>query len=184
MEAHWRQLLDLATVAFEREQAQALLVHAATHDPLTGLANRALFFSQLERMVQRVDAAVLYLDLDGFKAVNDRFGHASGDQLLVKVARRVSDTVRPGDLVARLGGDEFAVAISGGGLDLAMELAARLVTALSAPLDHTRATESIGVSIGVAHWRPPQTAEELVNEADRALLTAKQEHRGGVVVHA
>ncbi len=182
MEGHWEQLLDLATVAFERQSQHSRLLHAATHDSLTGLANRDRFFSTLERMAQRADVAVLYVDLDEFKAVNDEFGHACGDDVLVEVARRLNDTVRPEDLVARLGGDEFAVAVAAADRVLVAELADRLASAVSAPLDPRLGVERVGVSIGLSHARPHQAVDDLVRAADRALLTAKRLGRGRVVV--
>jgi diguanylate cyclase (GGDEF)-like protein len=181
---HWHQLLDLASVAFERHQDRTRLVHAATHDGLTGLTNRTRFFDQLERLLARTDVTVLYLDLDHFKAVNDRRGHAVGDAVLVEVAHRLRQTVRPGDLVARLGGDEFAVAVPEAGESLALRLAHRLIDAVSAPIDlpeHGRLEERIGLSVGLARHVPGQSADDVVHSADRALLDAKRGARGTVV---
>jgi diguanylate cyclase (GGDEF)-like protein/PAS domain S-box-containing protein len=180
---HWHQLLDLASVAFERHQDRIRLVHAATHDGLTGLTNRSHFFDQLERLVTRTDVTVLYLDLDHFKAVNDRRGHAVGDAVLVEVAHRLRQTVRPGDLVARLGGDEFAVAVADAGADLALALAHRLIDAVTAPIGlpgHDGPEERVGLSVGLAHHVPGQSADDLVHSADRALLGAKRDARGTV----
>ncbi len=182
MDEHWHQLLDLATVAFDRHRHQSRLLHAATHDPLTGLANRTRFFDELTRMAMRSDVAVLYLDLDGFKAVNDAFGHARGDDVLVEVGQRLQATVRPGDLIARLGGDEFAVAVGGHEPEHAAHLAERLAVAVSARLFDDHPIDRIGVSIGVCHRRPGQSVDDLVNCADSALLAAKRQGRGRVVV--
>jgi diguanylate cyclase (GGDEF)-like protein/PAS domain S-box-containing protein len=181
---HWHQLLDLASVAFERHQDRTRLVRAATRDGLTGLANRAHFFDQLERLLTRTDVAVLYLDLDRFKDVNDRRGHAVGDAVLVEVAHRLRRTVRPGDLVARLGGDEFAVAVPDAGGALALSLAHRLIDAVTAPIDlpaHGGIEERVGLSVGLARHVPGQSADDLVHSADRALLDAKRGARGTVV---
>lgn len=182
IDEHWYQLLDLATVAFERHRYQSRLLLAATHDSLTGLANRARFFDEVTRIASRSDIAVLYLDLDGFKAVNDGFGHARGDDVLVEVGRRLRATVRPGDLVARLGGDEFAVAVAGSDPRRAADLAERLVAAVGAPLPGDHPVGDVGVSIGVCYRRPGQTVDDVVNCADSALLTAKRHGRGGVVI--
>ena len=93
----------LVAIALERRDSQEILVHAARHDALTSLPNRSLFFERLARELQRAEhpVAVLYLDLDGFKATNDRYGHRAGDHVLVTMARRISEALRPGDLVAR-----------------------------------------------------------------------------------
>ena len=182
MEEHWHQLLDLAAVACERHRYESRLLHAATHDPLTGLANRARFFQELERIASRTDVAVLYLDLDGFKAVNDGFGHARGDDVLVEVGRRLRTTVRPGDLVARLGGDEFAVAVAASDPRQAVDLAHRLAQSVGAPMPGIGADVEVGVSIGVCQQRPGHTVDDVVNCADSALLMAKREGPGSVVV--
>ena len=182
MEEHWYQLLDLAAVAFERYRYQSWLVHIATHDPLTGLANRARFFDEVTRMASRADIAVLYLDLDGFKAVNDGFGHGRGDDVLVEVGERLRATVRPGDLVARLGGDEFAVAVAGSDSREAADLADRLAAAVSTPVLGRHPVGDVGVSIGVCQGRSGQTVDEVVNCADSALLAAKRQGPGSVVV--
>jgi|GEM_PF-1393526 len=173
----WSQLLDLAAISLARHRAETQLLHAATHDPLTGLANRARFFEHLERVVPRGDVAVLYLDLDGFKAVNDAVGHRTGDAVLVEVATRLAATVRASDLVARLGGDEFAVAV-GAARDVDVdELAGRLAVAVSAPLPATCGGGRIGVSVGHAHLRAGEAGPDLVHRADQALLAAKRARR-------
>jgi len=101
----------LIALALERRRTHSELVHAARHDPLTGLPNRAQFFRRLARELRRDQelVAVLYLDLDGFKPINDRFGHRAGDQVLMAVSRRIEEVLRPHDMTGRLGGDEFGV---------------------------------------------------------------------------
>jgi diguanylate cyclase (GGDEF)-like protein/PAS domain S-box-containing protein len=163
-----------------RKEAEAQLAHRAFHDPLTDLPNRVLFLDRLTRALARRDrhpgeAAVLYLDLDGFKAVNDSFGHHAGDLLLTAAARRLSRCLRPCDTVARLGGDEFAVLLE----DIlqpahALRVAEDLIAALCEPFIVTGHSVSITSSAGVALSRPGARApEELLREADAALYVAK-----------
>lgn len=174
----------LTSLAFERRHTEELLRHAAMHDTLTGIANRSQFFLRLEALTaaQQEDEylAVLYLDLDGFKPVNDTYGHAAGDQLLRAVTDRISQSVRPQDLVARLGGDEFAVlcaAVSHPGE--ATAIADRLIRAVSEPIEVVDQTVQVGASIGVALARPHDTTgSELLDAADRALYDAKRAGKG------
>ncbi len=166
--------------------------HAAVHDPLTGLANRVLLTDRMVAAVHRHQRdpaalpAVLYCDLDGFKGVNDGLGHDAGDELLVAVARRLEQTVRPGDLVSRLGGDELLVLLDG--IDPAQVplVADRAVTALREPYQVADREVVISASIGVAALQPgidfdrlpaEQTAEVMLRAGDAALQQAKQ--RGG-----
>jgi diguanylate cyclase (GGDEF)-like protein/PAS domain S-box-containing protein len=158
------------------------LQHNAFHDGLTGLANRALFADRLEHALARTDriaapVAVLFVDLDDFKAVNDGSGHTTGDELLVAVADRLRQVLRPGDTIARLGGDEFAVLIEDasepGRADAA---AARLLTALADPfaMPGEAAEVRITASVGIAHGAAGQhDAAELLRHADVAMYAAK-----------
>lgn len=154
---------------------------AALHDPLTGLANRAAFDLEIRQRLDRARAdgatlALAYLDLDGFKAVNDRHGHHAGDVVLQVIARRLESTFRAGDLVARLGGDEFAVILQPDGpppplearLEQARQLAAQPVEAAGGAL---RVTASIGVALFPEH---AVTAEDLIELADEAMYRAKR----------
>ncbi len=164
----------------EQKRAQASLLHDAFHDGLTGLPNRALFLDRLRTVMkrarrQRLRFAVLFIDLDRFKLVNDSLGHVAGDQLLVAVARRLSGAIRGEDTVARLGGDEFTVLIDDvGGAEEALATARRLLEVLSAPFDldgrEVFATASVGVALG---GDGPATADELLRDADTALYQAK-----------
>ncbi|MFC1405346.1 MULTISPECIES: bifunctional diguanylate cyclase/phosphodiesterase [Streptacidiphilus] len=171
----------------ERVRLQAQLEHNAFHDALTDLPNRALFLNRgrtaLNRMPAAEGVAVLFLDLDGFKAVNDTAGHQVGDELLVQAARRLQDTVRSGDTVARLGGDEFAVLLVGLDQEQAAEVAERLRAALSAP--YWIGSEELGVaaSIGIAFAEPGITPARLLRNADLAMYRAKKNGKGRVAVY-
>ena len=128
------------------------LEHRAHHDPLTGLANRALFTQQVEAALSRPDgrAVVLFLDLDDFKRVNDRFGHEIGDELLVAFTRRLRACLRAADLPARLGGDEFAVLLDRGDHERATRIAERIQLAFNEPFKLSTATLRVGASTGIA----------------------------------
>jgi diguanylate cyclase (GGDEF)-like protein/PAS domain S-box-containing protein len=171
-----------------RKRAEAALTHQALHDGLTGLANRSLLLDRLEQALRSQDRAslrvgVAYLDLDGFKQVNDGAGHAAGDELLVQVADRLRRSVRPGDTVGRLGGDEFAVVCTG--LGEAKDLnavAARVLEAVREPFLLPSGTFTISASIGVAVAEERSTGEQLLASADTAMYTAKRAGRDRVTV--
>lgn len=167
------------------------LSRRAMHDDLTGLANRAAFW---DRLAQRLNVAhrrgtglaVLFLDLDDFKAVNDTLGHAAGDQLLVAVARRVSGELRAGDTAARVGGDEFVVLLDEVATgESALAVAQRIKERLLAPYElgqHTvTATSSIGVALGSDGLLTP---DALVAAADTAMYDAKRRGRGMCVLYS
>jgi diguanylate cyclase (GGDEF)-like protein/PAS domain S-box-containing protein len=161
----------------ERRSVQAALEHRAMHDPLTGLANRELFFDRLRQALgQSRRPGVLFLDLDGFKAVNDRFGHTLGDEILVQVAGRLVSVIRPGDTTARYGGDEFLVLCEEvDGLEELHGIAGRLSEAFQG-----RYETSVGpvgplrVSVGVVIARPDESADAVVRRADDAMYRAKR----------
>ncbi|HEX7122563.1 MAG TPA: sensor domain-containing diguanylate cyclase [Gemmatimonadaceae bacterium] len=166
----------------QRRQTEERLQRAALHDPLTGLPNRGLFLDRLGHRVTRAardpegQFAVLFLDLDTFKSVNDRHGHHAGDALLIGMARRLEQCVRAGDTVARLGGDEFTVLLDAvGGLDDAVAVANRMRDALNVPLRYQGLdlvpTASIGVSAGPCC---ADNADNILRNADRAMYRAKQ----------
>jgi diguanylate cyclase (GGDEF)-like protein len=185
-----RPTADGGTVDVRRDITQRKLLekaveHTAMHDPLTGLPNRAMFYRELERALARAERepcriAVILVDLDRFKDVNDTFGHASGDQLLVEVARCLVECVRSGDLVARLGGDEFAViAESREASDGFAALARRIVHRLSEPVRIGAIEIEPGASLGMTVFPADSgSLDELIAHADRALYAAKQTGRG------
>ncbi len=169
----------------ERKLLEERLTHQAFHDPLTGLPNRALLADRLAHalVVSRRDSrplALLLLDLDNFKAVNDSFGHGAGDQVLVEVARRIGSCVREGDTSARLGGDEFAVLLEGiEGEEMAVEITTRLSRALRAPL-HVHGNELfVGASIGIVVTQDRgESAGDMFRNADVAMYAAKRHDKG------
>ncbi len=151
------------------------LRHQAFHDSLTELPNRMLFTEHVARsLALGLETAVLFLDLDDFKAVNDTFGHSVGDALLVAFSDRLKACVRPADVPARLGGDEFAVLADGSSAEEVEHVAARLVEALSEPFRIERREVSIHASVGIAFATATSTADELVRNADVAMYHAKQ----------
>lgn len=168
----------------EHKRREAALAHAAVHDPLTGLANRVLFEERvrgdLERMRRRERSsfAVLYLDLDGFKGVNDTLGHDAGDRLLVEIGRRIASCLRGEDLVARLGGDEFAVVIAGV-FDLAeaRQVAARIEEVVTAPLLLRGRRLVVAASIGIAIADVDTAPSALVRAADAEMYLVKRARR-------
>ncbi|MFH8975421.1 putative bifunctional diguanylate cyclase/phosphodiesterase [Streptomyces sp. NPDC017890] len=184
----------------ERVRLQAQLQHNAEHDPLTDLPNRALFTRRVQQALSGRRAsdrgaalrgtAVLFIDLDGFKAVNDTIGHQAGDELLVQAARRLHEAVRKGDTASRLGGDEFAALIVGDGArDRAareghiLELADRLRMTLSQPYLIDGSDVRVNASIGVAFAEPGLGAGELLRNADLAMYRAKAAGKGRVELY-
>ncbi|GAA5174280.1 hypothetical protein GCM10025771_03660 [Niveibacterium umoris] len=171
-------------VSAARAESDALR-DAALTDTVTGLANRRAYDQQLARRhAQGGTLAVLFVDLDGFKAVNDSFGHDTGDALLKVIAQRLNRALRQGDLVARLGGDEFALIASiADGTDEARALAERLLRTISEPVHLTTETVKVGASVGVALSSTIQTdAHGLVRAADAAMYRAKASGKGRVVI--
>jgi diguanylate cyclase (GGDEF)-like protein/PAS domain S-box-containing protein len=186
-EVHGANLLDEPSVGglvlnirdvSDRRALEADLRNQAFHDPLTGLANRARFLDLLkgaladERRRDRI--TVLFIDLDGFKAVNDRLGHAGGDDLLVTVANRLTSTLRETECIARLSGDEFGVFAEGIGPTQAAEMAQRLLDSLAEPCEVQREEIRISASVGVAiGGTGVEDASDLLHRADLAMYTAK-----------
>ena len=174
---------DLRANLRHRQALEAELQQRAFHDPLTGLANRTLFADRLGRALAQRDepVAVLFLDLDDFKTINDSHGHQAGDELLVAVAGSLSGNVRPEDTVARLGGDEFAVLIERNATEgIARQLADRLIGGLRRPVRVAGRERTIGASVGISLGRSGHSsAEQLMSEADIAMYVAKGDGKGG-----
>jgi len=173
-----------------RKLTEATREHEARHDPLTGLGNRRALLEQLplaQKRAQRTGhaLALLFIDLDGFKAVNDTWGHEAGDRLLAAVARRLGAAVRETDSVFRLAGDEFTVILENLGPDAhtgAVAVADKLVGAVSQPVDIDGHAATVGASIGIAVHGPDggENAADLIRAADRRMYEAKQAGRGQV----
>ena len=179
------QVLDLT----ERKEAEALLAHRALHDHLTGLPNRALFVDRAARAIElsgRRDSgvAVLFLDLDRFKVINDSLGHEAGDRLLRATADRLAEAIRPTDTLARFAGDEFAVLCEEvASVEDAVGVASRLIGCLERPVALGASEVVISASVGVAMPRGPDPSpEDLVRDADTAMYLAKEQGRGRVEV--
>ncbi|MGP3981081.1 EAL domain-containing protein [Streptomyces sp. KR80] len=179
----------------ERVRLQAQLRHNAEHDPLTDLPNRAVFTERVRqalsgRRTTDLGTAVLFIDLDGFKAVNDRLGHQAGDELLIQAARRLQESIRAGDTAARLGGDEFAALILGDGTKDAaarerriVEVADRLRLCLSRPYDVSGTDVRVAASIGVAFADSGTGPTDLMRNADLAMYRAKAAGKGRVELY-
>jgi len=162
----------------DRKRLEDELRHQARTDPLTGLLNRAAFSERLVAATAAVDPAtppaVLFVDVDDFKDVNDSLGHADGDDLLVAIAGRLTGDVRAEDVVARLGGDEFAVLLAEADDERLRDVAGRLLTSLRAPVALSGRTLSVTASVGGALGAPGDTAETLLHRADTAMYEAKR----------
>lgn len=170
----------------ERKQLEDRLLKMAKYDGLTGLANRTLFHEFLQSSMDRSDryqrnTAVMFLDLDHFKQINDQLGHDAGDLLLASVANRLAGCIRKVDLVARLGGDEFAVVLDDAkNQDDVRTVAQKILNVLSEPHDLGSTVRKVGSSIGIAFYPGnAQDADELVKAADEAMYMAKKQGRNG-----
>ena len=180
-----RAIANVLGTALARLRAEEQTRHDAMHDPLTGLANRSLLRDRLEHALARsrregASAGVLFVDLDNFKQVNDIYGHATGDAVLVEVARRLQAAVRPSDTVARLGGDEFVAVCEGISPDTALALARRLSEGVAVPMNAGGVRHEMSASIGIALGR--SSAEALLSDADAAVYQAKANGGGRIEV--
>ena len=173
----------------EETELRAELERRALYDPLTQLANRTLFTTRLEQSIATrptpdSSTALLVLDVDGFKEVNDIHGHPAGDVLLKRIAERLLASVRFVDTVARLGGDEFAIVMPTTSEEDARTAANRIATCLTDTVDLGTATVKVSVSIGVAVTRPLEDGTELYERADRAMYDAKRSGNGPILAPA
>ena len=200
-DGQWRTLNVVITNLLEEPDVEAVVLnsrdmtarhaleqelnHQAFHDTLTGLANRSLFIDRLTHAMdqdgrEQNPVAVLFLDLDEFKAVNDSFGHPAGDDLLVEVARRIRSATRPGDTVARFGGDEFAVLVESGTMPGAAQSAAQGIIDVLTPSFRLQSSDLVvraSVGIAIAH-RPQESPDDLLRDADLAMYVAKRNGKG------
>jgi diguanylate cyclase (GGDEF)-like protein len=171
--------------AIERRRAEERTQHEALHDALTGLPNRSLFLDRLEHALsaaarRRTAIAVLFLDLDQFKLVNDSLGHAAGDELLAAVAPRIEQALRPGDTVARFGGDEFAILAEDVRNERgATRIAERIAEALARPIILREREHFVSASVGISIGTGAEEPGALIRDADAALYRAKDHGRGG-----
>ncbi|GLY03943.1 MULTISPECIES: GGDEF domain-containing protein [Actinoplanes] len=174
--ARLQNLVGMLAEALGTAEAQAQT------DQLTGLANRRMFHTRWEGALTAGTGptALLYVDLDGFKTVNDTRGHETGDAVLEVVAARIRDTIRAGDLVARLGGDEFAVILPGASDDHATQVATRIVAAVAEPIPAPDGPVTVGASIGVITAPAGADPETEIKRADTAMYAAKAAGRGQV----
>lgn len=165
----------------ERKRMEKRLEHLATHDFLTDLPNRALFQKRLEDAITTAEQdaamfAVLFLDLDEFKAVNDTFGHDFGDHLIQSLASRVRDSVRKSDLVARMGGDEFAIILQYiSDVSQAVYIAQKIIQHMESPFDIMGERVQVTMSIGISLYPKSQNARALLKDADLAMYQAKRD---------
>jgi diguanylate cyclase (GGDEF)-like protein/PAS domain S-box-containing protein len=165
----------------ERHRLSEQLRRRAFRDSLTGLANRAKFEERLEHVLAGEDAAlaVLFIDMDNFKTVNDSLGHSAGDEVLGEIADRLQSCTRMGDTVARMGGDEFGVLLVGNDASIrAPRIAERILRELSAPLELRSRPIALSASIGIASGHQAQTAQEILRDSDLALYAAKRAGKG------
>jgi diguanylate cyclase (GGDEF)-like protein/PAS domain S-box-containing protein len=178
-------VFDDVTTQRERESQ---LAHQATHDPLTGLPNRMLLRDRLSQALGRLarvssPIAVLFIDLDGFKDVNDELGHRAGDEVLIEVARRMLTSIRPTDTVSRLGGDEFMIISEGQDEGDVTRLCDRLATALTAPMETSGGEVCTSAAIGALVVHGNATVDEVIHQADAAMYRAKRHGPASVEVH-
>jgi diguanylate cyclase (GGDEF)-like protein len=175
----------------EQERTIHLLASVASHDPLTGLFNRTMFHQRVQQALAQADRhgrrlAVLFIDLDGFKAINDLHGHDTGDTVLAELARRLHRTMREGDTLGRLGGDEFVVLIESYSDDVQLpEVARKVLDTVAQPIQVHGDTHQVTASVGIAAYPlDGHDVHELINRADSAMYRAKQAGRNRFEFHA
>jgi Amt family ammonium transporter len=175
-----------------RQMAMQKLNQMANYDALTGLVNRRFFFESIKRALSRANrnqsgGAVLYFDLDGFKAVNDNFGHEAGDQILKETAIRLAQCVRENDILSRLGGDEFALLIEDTKQPTknSCQIADKIIQSIGEPFEYEGESLQIGISVGIATFDPDHqvNVKTLVGSADKAMYQAKLAGKGVYRLH-
>ena len=183
-DVHFLQsLANVLADALERQATEDRIRHSALHDPLTGLPNRVLFLDRLDQALARLRrrdslCAILFLDLDHFKLVNDSLGHQVGDELLAEAAPRLKQAVRGIDTVARFGGDEFGILLEDiEGEHEASQMAERIASVFTRPFVLAGSEHFVTTSIGIALARGGELAEELIRDADAAMYRAKEHGR-------
>lgn len=183
-----RALAVVASDAWSRIELNEEMVHVARHDPLTDLPNRGILVDKVNAAIRAARGddrgiALIFFDLDGFKPINDRFGHAAGDQVLVELAERIRECLGEHDEVARVGGDEFAVLVDGRGPADPNPLWTRILKAIEAGVDVPGQQIHLSASAGVAYGGKGDTAESLLRRADLAMYEAKSAGSGDLVVY-
>ncbi|NYJ02961.1 diguanylate cyclase (GGDEF)-like protein [Nocardioides thalensis] len=183
-----RALAAVASDAWSRIELNEEMVHVARHDPLTDLPNRGILVDKVNAALEaaRIDGrsvALIFFDLDGFKPINDRFGHATGDQVLIELARRIRACLGEHDEVARVGGDEFAILVDGHGTADPDPLWARTLAAIEAGIDVPGQQIHLSASAGVAYGGAGDSAESLLRRADLAMYEAKSAGSSDLVVY-
>lgn len=180
-------IMSLVEDISSRVEAAAQLLHFATHDSLTGLGNRRVLTERLTHCLSRAErtgeaVALLFIDLDGFKHVNDVYGHSAGDEVLREVAKRLQRVARQTDFIARMGGDEFVILLEGSvEIDTPSRVAERVLETLCPPIAFPGGTAVVGASIGIAVHPPlPNLAVDLIRRADAAMYSAKKAGKGCV----
>ena len=181
--------IELQRALNERNRLQEALERQAFYDPLTGLPNRVLFYDRLRHALAHSErharfVAVLFLDLDGFKTINDQFGHTHGDNVLIQVAERIQSQMRNEDTIARMGGDEFTILLGHEtGVEGARQVADRLLNEVSLPYPvhdkEVRLTVSIGIAVNTSGRIQP---DELISQADNAMYQIKSNGKAGFKV--
>ncbi len=189
-EGHIHGLMGITREINELKRLEQDYHYRATHDPLTGLPNRFLMFDRMQQYLARSSRtqeglAVIFIDLDNFKNINDRWGHAGGDRLLEAVGARLTAAIRESDTAARLGGDEFLIVMEGTHRTEALPAASKLLEAIAQPVilsgESVSTSASFGVSLYPEHGCSP---EELVSAADQALYTSKRQGKNQITIYA
>lgn len=180
----FKEASEVGLALHEAAEALRRAEHVSQHDGLTGLPNRALFHILVDRQLalckrNKAGLAILFIDLDGFKAVNDTHGHAAGDELLRAVSLRITQAIRSSDIAARIGGDEFAVALIQSSLESAKAVAGKLIDVISEPYQLGRKVAQVSASIGIAAY-PESGADchSLLIRSDKAMYAAKSLGKG------